>query len=97
MFYCEQCNMLMQDNRCTNCGKKKLREVQNDDFCFFASLGADNARYFEENLKMQDIPVASLGVGLDLRTRTSKIFKIYIPYCYFDKAKEVYTLLFGEQ
>ena len=97
MFYCEQCNMLMQDSRCTNCGKKKLREVQSDDFCLFAALEADKARYFEENLKMQNIPVASLGVGLDLRTRTSKIFKIYIPYCHFDKAKEVYNLLFGEQ
>lgn len=97
MFYCEQCNMLMPDSRCTNCGKKKLREVESDDFCFFVALETDRARYFEENLKMQDIPVASLGVGLDLRTRTSKIFKIYIPYCYFDKAKEVYNLLFGEQ
>ena len=97
MFYCEQCNMLMSDPRCTNCGKKKLREVENDDFCFFVALEADRARYFEENLKMQDIPVASLGVGLDLRTRTSKIYKMFVPYGNFDKAKEVYNLLFGAQ
>ena len=97
MFYCENCNMLMSEMRCTNCGKKKLREVQSDDFCLFVALETDRARYFEENLKLQDIPVASLGVGLDLRTRTSKIFKMYIPYGYFEKAKEVYTLLFGKQ
>lgn len=97
MYYCENCNMLMPDTRCTNCGKKKLREVQNDDFCLFVSLETDRARYLEENLKMQDIPVASLGVGLDLRTRTSKIFKMYVPYGYFEKAKEIYTLLFGKQ
>ena len=97
MFFCERCNMLMQDTRCTMCGKKKLREVRDDDFCFFVALEADTARYFEENLKLQNIPVASLGVGLDLRTRTSGLFKIYIPYNCFDTATEIYNFLFGKQ
>ena len=93
MFFCERCNMLMQENRCTVCGKKKLREVQGDDFCFFVALNADKARYFEENLKLENIPVALLGAGLDLRTRTSGTFKIFIPYGFFDRAKEIYDLL----
>ena len=96
MYFCERCNALMQENRCANCGKKKLREVQDDDFCFFAVLEADKARYFEENLKLQNIPVALLGVGLDLRTRTSGSMKIYIPYSYLERAKEVYRLIFGK-
>ena len=86
MYFCESCNVLMRDSRCTKCGKKKLREVQEDDFCFFASLEADQARYFEENLKQQNIPVALLGAGLDLRNRTSGAFKIYIPYGFFARA-----------
>ena len=97
MYFCESCNMLMQDNRCSKCGKKKLREVQDDDFCFFVALEADKARYFEENLKLQNIPAASMGVGLDLRSRTSGVFRLYIPYGCFDKAKELYQLLFGEK
>ena len=87
----------MKENCCSTCGKKNLRQVQDDDFCFFIALGADKARYLEENLKSHDIPTASLGTGLDLRTRTSGTFKIYVPYCYLDKATELYDLLFGEQ
>ena len=97
MYFCERCNALMQDNICANCGKKKLREVQDDDFCFFVALETDKAKYFEENLKLQNIPVALLGVGLDLRTRTSGTIKIYIPYGYFDRGKEIYHLIFGEK
>ena len=97
MYFCESCNLLMQDNICGNCGKKKLRTVQDDDFCFFVALGADKAKYFEENLKLQAIPVALIGSGLNLQNRTSGIFKIFIPYCCFDRAKEIYTLLFGEK
>lgn len=97
MYFCERCNLLMQENICANCGKKKLREVQGDDFCFLIALAADEARYFEENLKLQSIPVALLGVGLDLRTRTSGTMKIYIPYSHLERAKEVYRLIFGEK
>lgn len=97
MYFCEKCNMLMEDTRCTHCGKKNLREVQDDDFCFYFTLTKDQARYFEENLKLHNIPVALLGVGLDLRTRTSDNFNIYIPYGYFEKAAEVYYMLWGKQ
>ena len=95
MYFCEKCNALMQNKTCANCGKKNLREVRDGDFCFYTSLSTDHARYFEENLKLRNIPVAMLGVGLDLRTKTSGTFNIYIPYGYFEKATEVYNLLFG--
>ena len=97
MYFCEKCNLLMRDTVCKNCGKKKLREVQGNDFCFFVSLEADKARYFEENLKLHNIPTASMGVGLDLRNRTSGVFRIYVPYSHFATAKEIYNLIFGEK
>ena len=95
MYFCEKCNLLMHDNVCENCGKKKLREVQDNDFCFYVTLPADQARCFEENLKLQNIPVALLGFGLDLRTRASSNFNVFIPYCYFEKVTEVYNTIFG--
>ena len=97
MYFCERCHMLVKGNCCAVCGNKNLREVQGDDFCFFVALDADKARLFEENLKLQNIPVASLGVGMDLRTRASGTFKIYVPYNFFDGATELYNLLFGKQ
>ena len=96
MYFCEKCNMLMVDNCCKNCGKKNLRDVKEDDFCFFVNLLADSAKYFEENLKSQDIPVALIGAGsVDWRTRTSGSYNVYIPYGYLVRAKEIYNLLFG--
>ena len=97
MYFCEKCNLIMQGNICENCGKKKLREVQGDDFCYYISLPSDHAKYFEENLKLQNIPVALLGEGLDLRTRTSSIYNIFIPYDCFEKATEIYHMLWGQQ
>ena len=94
MYFCEKCQAVMKENCCSICGKKKLREVQDDDFCFFVTLGADKTHLLEENLKSQNIPCATLGSGLDLRTRTSGKFKIYIPYGFLDKARELYNLLF---
>ena len=97
MYFCEKCNMLMAENSCKNCGKKNLREVKDDDFCFFVKLMAENAKYFEENLKEQDIPVALIPAGgVNWRIRTSGAFKVYISYGYFDRAKEIYDLLFAK-
>ena len=97
MYFCEKCRMVSRDNTCFLCGKKRLREVQDDDFCLFIALDADKARFFEANLKSQNIPVVSLGSGLDLRTRASGTFKIYVPYSFIGKAKELYKLLFDKQ
>lgn len=97
MYFCEKCNLLMQDNICEQCGKKKLREVQDDDFCYYINLPSNHAKYFEENLQLQNIPVALLGKGLDLRTRTSSTYNIFVPYGYFGKATEVYHMLWGQQ
>ena len=97
MYFCEKCHTLMRDNYCVNCGKKNLQEVKEEDFCFFAQLAADDAKYFEENLQAQNIPVALIGSGgVNWRTRTSGQFKVYIPYGYFEMAKEIYNLLFGK-
>ena len=96
MYFCENCNAAMPTERCGVCGKKKLREVQGDDFCYFVTLKADRAHTLEETLKLENIPVAMLGAGLDLRTRTSANFRLYVPYKYFTRAEEVRRTIFGE-
>lgn len=95
MYFCEKCNFLSQESRCDICKKKNLREVEGDDFCYFVTLDTDRARYFEENLQVENVPVACLGVGIDLRFRTSSRFKMYIPYKHFELATEIYNTLFG--
>lgn len=95
MFYCENCNVAMPTEQCGVCGKKKLREVRDDDFCYLATLTADHAHMLEETLKLEEIPVAALGAGLDLRTRTSANFHLYVPYKFLTKAGEIRRTIFG--
>lgn len=95
MYFCEKCNYLMPDKKCEICGNKNLREVTASDFCYFVTLPADGARYFEENLKENNIPAAMLGSGISLVNRTSSQFKMYVPYGKFAAALEIYNTIFG--
>ena len=95
MYFCENCNCLMDDTRCGICGKKKLRTVQDNDFCYFTTLPVNEAGIFEATLKEANIPVASLGMPGLKRVRLSGQFKIYLPYGYFEQAKEIYQTIFG--
>ena len=95
MLFCEKCNRLTESDRCDICGKKKLRKPEDDDFCFFVSLHSGQAHYFEENLKLENIPVALIGYGTPTSARTSSYFKIYLPYGSFERAAEIYNTIFG--
>ncbi len=48
MNFCESCNIACKDERCPKCGRKKLRTVNDDDFC----LAAQVDRLFGDNLKI---------------------------------------------
>lgn len=95
MLFCEKCNRLTESDRCDICGKKKLRKPEEDDFCFFVSLHSGQAHYFEENLKLENIPVALIGYGTPTSVRTSGYFKIYLHYGSFERAAEIYNTIFG--
>ena len=96
MYFCERCNYLMQDTICSNCGKKNLREVKDDDFCYFLTMNPLNAQMFEGNLKEKNIPVAMLGVGIDPVMKTSRNFNVFIPYKDLEKTTQLYKLMFGK-
>ena len=86
----------MRDRRCTACGKRNLREVQPDDFCHYITLPAYAAHIFEETLKDNGVPVAAIGTaGVLSSAKTSDRYKIYIPYKFFDKAREVYEAVYN--
>ncbi len=94
MYYCEKCNLKTSENVCSKCGRKNLREIRDDDYCLFDSLPAFKAQIFESNLKESEIPVASFGYGFDYGTKKSANYNIFIPYGYFERATEIYNLLF---
>lgn len=96
LMFCESCNVVTEGERCPVCGKKKLREVRDDDFCYFVTLSEGYARYFEENLKSENIPVVMLGQGYSSRMHggTSSAYGLYIPYVHLERVYDIYNLLF---
>ena len=80
MYYCEKCKNVNEKKNCVYCGKRKLREVNDDDLCFFVELGNFHATMFLEALSSQRIDAFSIPSGFSLTTRANSSQKIYIPY-----------------
>lgn len=95
MYFCERCNRLVEHGRCSLCGIRKLRKVKDTDFCYLTTVSDSGKNYFEETLKANAIPVTMFGEGVSIWSLGSTQFKVYVPYGYYDQAKEIYNLLFG--
>lgn len=94
-YFCEKCNLLSHDAECIKCGRKNLRKVTDDDFCYFVTLSPFYCNILEANLKEQNIPVATLGSGIEFARRTSGELHVFIPYGHFDRVRDIYYTIFG--
>lgn len=101
MLFCEKCNLLTNDKRCPNCRTKKLRDVRDDDFCYFADLHSMYFEMFEEALKNNNVDV----VGVPYYPGNAVVFsnagradgrKVYVRYKNLDVATEIYNELFNK-
>ena len=99
MLFCERCNVITDVNCCPACSNKKLRNVKDDDFCFFTKASAYDYEMFEFTLKENDIDVVGVpfypnGVTYATAGRASGR-RVYIRYRDIDAAKEIFEMLFG--
>ncbi len=99
MLFCEKCNFITEGNCCPSCGNKKLREVHDEDFCFFVNLSAYHYQMLEFTLKEKGIEVVGLpfyvgGVSLANAGR-AEARKVFIRYQDIEHATEIYNTLFG--
>ncbi len=69
MFYCENCNLQNQTNRCAKCGRKNLRQIQSEDFCFFRRLPANESENLKTMLESKGIGCALIPYGTGWRTK----------------------------
>ena len=99
MLFCEKCNLTTTENRCPLCGNKKLRTVQDTDFCFFANLDAFNFTMFENALNNKAIDVVGVpyypGAVAYGNAGRANGRKVYIRYKDTEQAKDIYETLFG--
>ncbi len=99
LLYCEKCNFATEESRCPQCGNKKLREVKDDDYCFFVNLNEFSYNMLESALQEQNIEV--VGVPCYSREATyatagrANARQVYIRYKDIDKAIEIYETIFG--
>ena len=69
VYYCENCNIQTTEKRCPRCGKRHLREVRDDDFCFFHEMEATSAENLKNKLEAEGIGCALIPTGSGLRTK----------------------------
>lgn len=99
MLFCEKCNFATAESCCPSCGNKKLRAVNDGDFCFFADL---DEFYFdmleralnENNIDVAGVPYYPYGVTYATAGR-ARGRKIYIRYKDIEKAEKIYGILFS--
>ena len=99
MLFCEKCNFITTENRCPLCNNKKLRTVDDADFCFFANLDEFYFNMLESTLNEKAIDVIGVpyyprGVTYATAGRAQGR-KVYIRYKDIERVKEIYETLFG--
>ncbi len=100
MLYCEKCQLLTQNKFCPKCKNKKLREVKDDDFCFFVSMDALSFEMFESSLQSINIDVVGLPFYTHAVTMSSagraQGRAVFIRFKDLQVARQTYQMLFGD-
>ena len=109
MLYCEKCRLPVEtlgempadgEDRCPECGRKKLRPIREDDPCFLIERDQIWSEVIEDLLKENGIPFLTKGrMGAGLAISVGPMFeknRYYVPYSCLDRAREVMTAVFGE-
>ncbi|MBR0507183.1 MAG: hypothetical protein IJJ86_01080, partial [Clostridia bacterium] len=94
MLYCENCMMLVEDERCPRCRSRKLRAPEAGDFCLVAEVPYMQAEMLKELYADNDVPCTSrsaLGAAItvELGVNVGRV-RLYVPYARFDEAKALY-------
>ncbi|HEY8389739.1 MAG TPA: hypothetical protein VIL26_02110 [Clostridia bacterium] len=98
LYFCENCHMINEQNYCRICGKENLRSPQNDDFCFLIETRSMWGEMMGGILKEENIPYSAIPSGSGVRSYFGlklENLKIYVPYEFLDKAKELLNDITG--
>ena len=55
MKYCEKCKSLTEEEYCSACGNKKIREVDSDDFCVLTEFEQMYGEMLRDALQEEEI------------------------------------------
>ena len=92
-LFCERCNIVCSDEICPKCGRKKLRPVNEDDFCLVAKVD----RIFGDNLKNilenQNIECVLMPHGTGVNSKFALPLESYLLYVRYKNVDNVRQIL----
>lgn len=92
MNFWEGCNVACKDERCPKCGRRKLRAVNDDDFCLVAKvdrLFGDNLKVNLENENMECVLIP-YGTGVNsMFALPLESYLVYVRYKNLDYVRQV--------
>ena len=80
MNFCESCNLACNDERCPLCGRKKLRAVNEDDFCLVAKVGRRYGDNLKTHLENEQIECVLMPYGTGVRSKVALPLESYLLY-----------------
>lgn len=92
MNFCEKCRHVSEQTRCEHCGKRKLRQVLEDDFCFLIEGNSSYSRELADSLKQRGISCVELPCGSGVGTRSAMPLpnrQVFVRFRFLESAKEL--------
>ena len=99
VFYCEKCHFATEEDFCPVCLSKKIREVRDEDFCFFNKMDVFYFEMFEnalkeENIKVVGVPFYPLGTT-KYNAGRARGRNVYVRYKDCPHAQDIFDNMFS--
>lgn len=98
MFYCEDCKLANNENKCFNCSKKNLPEIKSNNAVYLTSKDAIWSATLEDILDRNEIPFIKNGTqGAGITSEIGfggEYYHFYVPYGAYEEAKEIVDSIF---
>lgn len=92
MNFCEGCNVAFDGGRCPKCGRKKLRPVNDEDFCLASQVERTFGDGLKESLASQNIECVLMPYGTGVRAKfalPSESYLLYVRYKNLDYVRQM--------
>ena len=92
MNFCERCNVACSGYRCPKCGRKKLRPVNDDDFCLAAQVGRTFGEDLKVNLENAGIECVLMPHGTGFNSKFAlplENYLIFVRYKDLDRVRQI--------
>ena len=89
MNFCEGCNIACSGERCPKCGRKKLRAVNEDDFCLIAQVDRIFGENLKDHLENENIECVLMPYGTGVRSKFALPLESYLLYVRYKNSEYV--------